>query len=200
MRASLYLNFTEHLTFMMISVGIIMGIGLSNLMAQSTQSIETFIVIFIVIVTVDIVSTFRRSGWESHLQTFPISKKNFVKAPMIVAWSHCLILFLIAAPLVFLRDVPLFETFRAYLFYYCVSLANIAVLFYLNLRYRHQEKIRGISYVVAFVTSIIASILYTFIVIFLGFIPLYVVPILFHIPLWNSYKKCVKMYEQMDIA
>ncbi|KGR75471.1 ABC-2 transporter permease [Ureibacillus manganicus] len=200
MKASLYLNLTEHLMSIIISICFIILIAISFFLLDYNPSVEFYIFIFNIIWSVEIISTYRRKGWESHLHTFPISKKNFVKAPMIVAWSYCLLLFLIASPIVLMRDGTFFENIRVYLFFFCISIANIAVIFYVNFRYRHREKFKGFSYFSAFVTSIIAGILYFFVVLLLGFIPLYVVPILFHIALWYSYKKCVKLYEKMDIV
>lgn len=200
MRASLYLNFKEHLAQIILSVCLIALTAISSYMFDTFRSIEIFIIIFNVILSVEIISTYRRKSWERHLHTFPIKKESFIRAPMIIAWGHCTLLFLISTPVVFLRDGSLFDIFRAYLLFYCVSIVTIAVLFYLNFRTLHREKIKGLSYFVAFVTTIVAAIGYTLVVILLGFIPLYMVPILFHIPLWYSYKKCVKMYEEMDIV
>ncbi|SOC35641.1 hypothetical protein [Ureibacillus acetophenoni] len=199
MRASLYLNFKEHLASIILTVCLIVLNAVSIYMFDAIKSIEIFIIIFNVTLTIEIISTYRRKSWERHLHTFPIKKESFIKAPMIIAWGHCTLLFLISIPVVFLRDGSLFDNFRGYLLFYCASIVTIAVIFYLNFRYKYREKIKGLSYFVAFVTTIVAAIGYMFVVVLLGFLPLYIVPLLFHIPLWYSYKWCVKKYKQMDI-
>ncbi|CAM5185462.1 putative protein OS=Ureibacillus acetophenoni OX=614649 GN=SAMN05877842_101529 PE=4 SV=1 [Ureibacillus acetophenoni] len=201
MLALLHFHISHQLGAMLVSIGMLFVFSLLYLFSGFTFSLEIYIFIFITIFAVEVIAITRRRNLENYLNTFPIKRKNHVMAPMLIAWGYCVLIFLFGLPVALVsEDLSGKGILFSYSLYFCMSITSIAVVFYINYRFRNRDKFKFMSYCVAIGTSIVVGIIYIIFMLFLGFIPYYLIPVLFHIVLWISYKKCVRMYEELDIV